>query len=73
VDHRDWTVSTVDRSKERQRDRVITSEGDYSWESLSIFSWAFLFGIGRWSTGQNGVVSLFDLVKSPGVVVPAKQ
>lgn len=72
VYHRDWTVSAVDRSEKRQSDCVITSEGDDSGKSLSILRWTFLFGVSRWSAGQDRVVSLLDLVKSPGVVISAR-
>jgi hypothetical protein len=72
VYHRDWAVSAVDRSEKRQSDCVITSEGDNPGKSLSILRWTFFFGVGRWSAGQDRVVSLFDLVKSPSVVVSAR-
>jgi hypothetical protein len=73
VDHRDWTVSADDRSEERQCDCVITSEGDDSGKGLPIFRRTFFFSISRWGAGQDRVVALFDLVKSPSVIISARQ
>lgn len=73
MDHRDWTVGAVDRPEKRQSDCVITSEGNDSGQGLSILCWTFLFRIRRWSAAQDGVVSFFNLVKSPGIVIPARQ
>ena len=73
MDHRDWTVGAVNRPEKRQSDCVITSEGNDSGQSLSILCWTFLFRIRRWSAAQDGVVSFFNLVKSPGIVIPARQ
>jgi hypothetical protein len=71
VDDRDWTVSAVDRSEEGQSDCVITSECDDPGKSLPVLGWSFLFGVGRWRASQDGVMPLFNLVESPGVVIPA--
>jgi len=73
VDDRNGTVSTVDRSQERQCDCVITSESDDSWKSLPVLCWTFLFGIGSWSSGQDRVVPFLDLVKSPRVIIPSRR
>jgi len=71
VDDGYWAVSTVDRSQKRQSDCVITAESDNSWKGLPVQGWTFLFRVCGRCTGQDRVVSLFDLVKSPGVVISA--
>jgi len=73
VDHRDGTVSAVDGAEEGQGDCVVATKCNYSGEGLPILCWTFLFGIGCWSTGQDRIVPLFNLVESPCVVISARQ
>jgi hypothetical protein len=73
VDDRDRTVSTVDGPEQRESDSVISTEGDDSGECLSVLSRSLLLRVSSGSTGENGVVSLFDLVEGPSVVVSATQ
>ena len=72
MNHRDGSVSTVDRPKERESNRVVTTERDDSGKGLAGLRWSFLFGVGGRSTSQNRVVAFFDLVESPSVVVSGK-
>jgi len=51
---------------------VVTTKGDDSRKGLAILCWTFLFGIGRWGSGQDCIVAFFDLVKRPGVVVSVR-
>ena len=69
MDYGDGTVSAVDGSEERQCDSVVTTEGDYSGQGLAVLCWAFLLRVRGWGASENAVVTLFDLVERPGVVV----
>jgi hypothetical protein len=71
VDDGDRTVSTVDGAEEGEGDGVVSTEGDNSGKCLSVLCWPLLLGVGCWRARQDGVVPLFNLVESPGVVVSA--
>lgn len=70
MDNRHRTISTVDRSQERESDGVITAEGDHSGEGLSEQRRALLLGIRLGCSREDAIMALFDLVESIGVVVP---
>lgn len=69
VDYGDWAVGAVDGAEEGEGDGVVAAEGDYAGEGLAVLCWSFLFCICGWGAGEDAVVSFFDLVESPGVVV----
>lgn len=69
MDDGDGTVGAVHAPEQGKRDGMVTSEGDYTRESLAVLGNAWLFCGGLWVSHQDTVVTLFDLVESPGVVV----
>jgi len=71
MDNRDRTVSTVDGPEQGESNGVVSTEGDDSRECLSILSGTLLLCVGSRNAGEDGVVSLFDLMEGPGVVVSA--
>lgn len=52
---------------------MVPTKGDDSGKCLSILGWALLLRIRGRSTGEDGVVSLLDLVKSPCVIISGSQ
>lgn len=52
---------------------MVSTKGDDSWKCLSVQCWPLLLCIGGWGASEDGVVSFFDLVKSPCVVVSASK
>lgn len=69
VDDRDGAVGPVDGPQQGQRDGVVSSERDDPGQDLALLRRAELIGVGGWVPCEDGVVALFDLVKSPCVVV----
>jgi hypothetical protein len=69
VNDADGTIVPIDTSQDRKDDRMITSEGDDSRKSLPLQTWTFLACIGVWFSGQDSIMTLFDLLDGPGVVV----
>ena len=53
MDNGDGTVSTVNRSKEGKRDRVVSTQGDDSWESFAILGRPLFLCIGSRGACEN--------------------
>lgn len=70
VDHAHGAVGAVDGPQQGEGDGVVTSERDDPGQGLALLGRADLLGVGRRLAGQDVVMALLDLVKSPGVVVP---
>lgn len=73
VDDRDRPVGPVDRSQQGQRDGVVTAERDHPGQGLALLRRAELVSVRSWVACENSMVALFDLVKSPCVVIPGAQ
>lgn len=73
VDDRNGPVGPVDRPQQGQRDGVVSAERDDPGQGLALLRRAELVGVGGWLAGQDAVVTLLDLVKSPCVIVPRAQ
>jgi hypothetical protein len=69
VYNRHWTVGTVDRTQQGQRDGVVTAQGDDTGERLALLRKTSLVGIGLGISGQDVVMSFLNLLQSPSVVV----
>lgn len=52
---------------------MVTTERDHTRQSLALLRRADLVRIGSRLAGEDAVVALLDLVKSPAVVVPASE
>lgn len=63
------TIGLVHAPEQRESNGVVSAESDNSWESLAMLGNSWLFGIGCRLSHEDAVVALFDLVKSPLVVV----
>jgi len=70
VDDGDGAVGARDTAEERESDGVVTAEGDDAGEGLALQGWALLVGVGGWSSAQDAVVAVLDLLDGVGVVVP---
>ena len=68
VDDADGTVGAVDAAEQGERDGVVASEGDDSWESLAVLGRAGLVGVGVRFAAEDAVVAFFDLVEGVGIV-----
>lgn len=66
-------VCFVHAPKQRKCDGVVPAESNDSWEGLAVLRNSRLFGIGCGLSHQDAVVALFDLVKSPLIVVAVSQ
>lgn len=71
VNHCHGSVGSVDGSKERQCDRMVTTKSDNSRESPALQCRARLVCICGWWAREDIVVAFLDLSKRPLVVVPS--
>ena len=69
VNHCHGAVGSVDRPEERKGDSVVAAEGDHAGEGLALERGAFLAGVGLGGPRKDGIVTFFDLVERPCVVV----
>ena len=69
VDNRDGAVGAVDGAQEGEGYGVIAAEGDDSGKCLAVLRGTFLFGVCGRGAGEDAVVTFFDLVEGPGVIV----
>lgn len=69
MDHRNRSISTVDGPKEREGDGVVTTKSNDSRQGPALDCWTPLVRVSGWSARKDVEVSLFDLMKGPGVVI----
>ena len=69
VDDGYWSVGAIDRAEERKCDCVVASEGDQTWEGLSLERWAGLVGICRGLAGKEVVMPVLNLLKRIRVII----
>lgn len=50
---------------------MVATEGDESWQSLSVLCWSLFLCICCGLAGEESIVTFFDLVQGPGIVVSA--
>jgi hypothetical protein len=72
VDHGDWAVGFVDTAEQGQGDGVVPAECDDARECLAGFADTWLVGGGEGCAGEEGVVSVFDLLQRVVVVVAVR-
>lgn len=70
--NRDGPVCSIDRAQEGKSDGMVSTKCDNSRKRPFILCWTFLLGVGCWRAGQDGVVTFFDLMKCPSIVVSDK-
>jgi hypothetical protein len=71
VDHSHRPVSLVDTAQQWQCDGMITTQGDDARQSLSSPGQSFGVRIGVRLAHEQAVVSFFDLLDGPRIVVPS--
>lgn len=69
VNDRDRSVRLVDTSQQGKGDSVVTAESDDTRESLSSLGEALLVRICERLAHQDAVVTLLNLLDSPGIVI----
>ncbi len=72
VDHRDRSVGFIDAAQQRQGDGMVPSECYHARECLAGFADTGLVGGRERCAGEEGVVSVFDLLQRVVVVVAEK-
>ena len=65
----DRPIRLVDAAEQRQRDGVVTTQGDDAGEGLSVDRDTRLIGISVRLPHQELIVPLLDLANRPGVIV----
>lgn len=71
VNHRNWPVRAVDGPQKRQCDGVVAAQGDDTGECLALLRGAKFVCVGGRVTGEDAVVTFFNLVESPRIVISA--
>lgn len=69
VDDRDGSVCFVHGAQKRQRDSVVSTEGNDARKCLAVFAGASHVCVCGGLAHEDAVVALFDLLESPLVVV----
>jgi hypothetical protein len=69
VNHRDRTVSAVDRPQKRQCNSMVSAEGDDARQGFSLDRGSPFVSVCCGSAGENLIVAFLDLRKCPCVVV----
>lgn len=64
------TIGPVDTTQQRQCDSVITTQSDNAWQSLSGLRQSHPVGIGVRLAHKQTVVTFFNLLQGPFIVVP---
>lgn len=70
MDYRNGPVGTVDGAQKWESDGVVAAEGDDARQHLATFGRAKLVGIGHRRSRQQLVVAVFNLLKSPCIIIP---
>jgi len=70
VNHADGTIRPINTSEERQRNCMVTTKRNDSWQCLSLQRRALLLCVGSWLATEKQIVALFDLLDSVRVIVP---
>jgi hypothetical protein len=73
MDHSYRPVSLVDTAQQWQCDGMITTQGDDPRQSLSGPGQSFSVRVSERLAHEQAVVSFFDLLDGPSVVVPVRQ
>lgn len=69
VNDSDWAVGLVHTAQQGQSNGVVATHGNDTREGLAMLRLASNVGIGSGFTHENAVVTFFDLLNSPLVVV----
>lgn len=69
MNHRHWAVGLVDAPQQRQRDGMVTSQGNDTRQCPAGPREPNLVGVGKRLAHQNAVVSFLNLLNRPCVVV----
>lgn len=69
VDDSDGAIGLVHAAQQRQSDGVVTTHGNDTRKGLSLLRWAKLLAIVCGLAHEDGVVTLFNLLDSPLVVI----
>jgi hypothetical protein len=70
VNNCDRAIRLVHAAEKRQGNGVVASERDHSRECLAMLRDPKLFSISGRLTHENRIVAFFNLVDSPGIIVP---
>lgn len=73
MDDRHRPVGPVDRPQQGKGDGVVSTERNDPRQGLALLCRAQLVSIRGWVAREDGMVALFDLMKSPRVVIPREQ
>jgi hypothetical protein len=72
VDDSDGTVVPVDTPQDGEDNGMVTSESDNPGKGPSLQSRTLLLSVGVGLSRQDSIMTLFDLVNGPGIVVAIK-
>jgi hypothetical protein len=72
VDHTDRSILSCDTTKQWESNSMIASQGDYPRKGFSVLRGTFNVGIRGWLSGQDAVMTVFNLLDCVCIIVPAK-